>query len=118
MRGWKLESVSAMESKYVMLVTSVPTEHADAVRKAMGDAGGGRLGNYTHCSFSYKGMGRFLPNANADPAYGAKDVLNVVSEERIEMLCERMKIKEIIAAMKKAHPYEEPAYHMVAVEIS
>jgi len=106
-----------MESVYVMFVTSVPTASADAVRAAIASAGGGKLGNYTHCSFSYKGTGRFLPNVNAHPAYGKKGELAQVEEERIEVLCERAKIKDIIAAMKKAHPYEEPAYHYAAVEI-
>jgi hypothetical protein len=106
-----------MESEFVMLVTSAPKEHADAVRKAMGDAGAGRLGNYTHCSFSYEGMGRFLPEERANPAYGAKGELSQVPEERIEMLCERAVVKDVIAALKKAHPYEEPAYHYFPVEI-
>ena len=78
-----------MESKYVMLVTSAPLEHADAVRKAIGDAGGGKLGNYSQCSFSYQGTGRFIPNENAHPAYGSSGIVNEVPEERIEMLCER-----------------------------
>ena len=100
-----------------MLITSVPLEHADAVRKAIGDARGGQLGNYSQCSFSYRGTGRFMPNEKADPAYGTSGIVNEVPEERIEMLCERSKIHEIIAAMKEAHPYEEPAYHTTAVEI-
>ncbi|OGG73119.1 hypothetical protein A3A38_04900 [Candidatus Kaiserbacteria bacterium RIFCSPLOWO2_01_FULL_53_17] len=99
-----------------MFVTSVPSEHADVVRKAIGDAGGGRLGNYTQCSFSYKGVGRFQANENANPAYGKKGELTDIEEERIEFLCERAKIKDIIAAMKKIHPYEEPAFHYFPVE--
>lgn len=106
-----------MESKFVMLVTSVPPEHANVVRKAIGDAGGGKLGNYTHCSFSYQGTGRFLPEKNANPTYGEKGELNAVPEERIEILCERANVKAIIAAMKKVHPYEEPAYHFAIVGI-
>lgn len=107
-----------MDSRYVMLVTSVPSEHADAVRKAIADAGGGQIGNYSHCSFSYSGMGRFVPNENADPAYGKKGELSIVPEERIEVLCERSRITDIVAAMKRAHPYEEPAYHYFAVELA
>lgn len=106
-----------MESQCVMLVTSVPKEHADAVRTAMGDAGGGTWGNYSHCSFSYEGAGRFLPGEGSNPAYGTKGEPSTVAEERIEMLCERRVVKEVIAALKKAHPYEEPAYHYVSVEI-
>lgn len=107
-----------MESKYVMFVVSVPKEHADAVRNAMGDVGGGRLGEYSHCSFSYDGTGRFMPRENANPTYGTKGTLNAMSEERIEMLCERAIVKDVIVAMKAVHPYEEPAYHYMTVEIS
>ncbi len=106
-----------MESEFVMFVVSVPKEHADAVRKAIGETGGGKMGEYSHCSFSYEGTGRFLPNEKANPAYGTKNELNIVPEERIEMLCERAKIKEIITAVRAVHPYEEPAYHYTAVEI-
>lgn len=106
-----------MGSKFVMLIVSVPLDHADAVRKAIGDAGGGRLGNYTQCSFSYKGIGRFQANKNANPTYGQRGERTDIEEERIEFLCEQLKIKEIIAAMKKVHPYEEPAFHYFSVEI-
>ncbi|MEK7509764.1 MAG: hypothetical protein AAB605_03560 [Patescibacteria group bacterium] len=106
-----------MESTYVMLMVSVPLEHADAVRRAMGDAGAGILGDYSHCSFSYSGTGRFVPGESAHPAYGKPGELASVAEERIEMLCSRAKLASIIAAMKRVHPYEKPAFHYFPVEI-
>src|SRR4051794_28564760 len=54
----------------VLFVVNVPVEHADAVRKAMHEAGAGQFGNYSHCSFSYRGVGRFMPDEAAEPAMG------------------------------------------------
>ncbi|MFZ2886876.1 MAG: hypothetical protein WA021_03600 [Minisyncoccia bacterium] len=106
-----------MESKFVMLIVSVPVEHADVLRKVMAEAGAGKMGNYSHCSFSYSGTGRFWPSEGSNPAFGTKGELNAIPEERIEMLCERAVVQDVIAAMKEAHPYEEPAYHYIPVEI-
>ena len=105
-----------MNQESVLFVVSVPVEHADAVRKAIHDVGGGNMGNYSHCSFSYRGVGRFLPGEGASPAYGEKGSLSAFEEERIEVLCERSKLREVIAAMREAHPYEEPAFHFFSVE--
>jgi len=106
-----------METEFVMFVVSTPKDHADALREAMASAGAGQLGNYAHCSFTYEGEGRFIPSDAANPSYGAKRQINMVPEVRIEMLCKRTIVSEVIAAMKKAHPYEEPAYHYTAVEV-
>ena len=101
----------------VLFVVSVPLSHAEAVRSAIAEAGAGKQGNYSHCSFSYRGVGRFVPEAGANPAVGEVGKLEAVDEERIEVLCERSAIPAIVSEMKKVHPYETPAYHVVAVEI-
>ncbi len=94
----------------VKIVVFVPLTHADIVRQAMGDAGAGAIGNYTYCSFSSKGMGRFLPTEGANPTIGEVGKSEEVEEERIEMICEQDKAKEVIVAMRKVHPYEEVAF--------
>ncbi|AKM84501.1 TPA: hypothetical protein DHW58_00240 [Patescibacteria group bacterium] len=106
-----------MNGNQVKIVVFVPESHADAVRKAMNDAGAGRVGNYTNCSFSSKGVGRFLPQAGANPAIGEVGKLEAVEEERIEMVCPREVLTNVISAMKKAHPYEEVAYDIYPLEI-
>lgn len=93
----------------VKIVVFVPLTYADIVRQAIGDAGGGMIGNYSHCSFSSKGMGRFKPLEGAHPAIGAVGKFEEVEEERIEFVCERAIAKSVIEAMKKVHPYEEVA---------
>lgn len=94
--------------RYKVVVT-VPTENADAVREAIGTAGGGHLGNYSYCSFSTTGVGRFRPEAGARPHIGTVGKLETVDEERIEVTCEPEVVDAVIAAIKQAHPYEEVA---------
>lgn len=89
------------------IVTFVPVKDAEKIRQAMGDAGAGVLGNYTHASFSTRGVGRFIPREGAEPAIGEVGKLEEVEEERIEAICQEEKVKEVVAAIKKVHPYEE-----------
>ncbi len=93
----------------VKIVVFVPLTHTDKVRKAMGEAGAGIMGNYEHCSFSSKGIGRFKPNDKAKPHIGKANQLEEVEEEKIEVVCPKNKAKEIIKTIKKVHPYEEVA---------
>ena len=93
----------------VKLVVYVPETHADIVRKAMGEAGAGIVGDYKFCSFSIKGIQRFIPLDTAHPAIGSIGTLEEVVEERIETVCYKEDLDKIIAAVKKVHPYEEVA---------
>lgn len=88
-------------------MTFVPVQDAPKVRQAIGDAGAGELGKYHHASFSTRGIGRFLPQKGAHPAIGGIGKLTEVEEERIEVICKKEKIKDVIAAIKANHPYEE-----------
>ena len=96
----------------VKIAVFVPLTHTDKVREAIGRAGGGIIGNYTYCSFSSKGIGRFKPNESAKPYVGQADKLEQVEEEKIEFVCERNKAKSIIKEIKKFHPYEEVALNI------
>ena len=93
----------------VKIVVFVPLTHTDKVREAIGNAGGGIIGNYSHCSFSSRGIGRFKPNDKANPYTGKANKLEAVEEERIEFICSNDGAKSIINAIKKVHPYEEVA---------
>lgn len=98
-----------MEGEKVKLVVYVPESHADMVRQAMGEAGAGVIGNYTHNSFSVKGVGRFKPILGANPFIGKVGKFEEVTEERIETVCYKKDLQKIIGAIKKVHPYEEVA---------
>ncbi|MBS0624481.1 MAG: hypothetical protein JSS32_00330 [Verrucomicrobia bacterium] len=95
------------QSNYVTIVITVPESHADALRAAMGDAGAGKVGAYSHCSYSSKGIGRFMPIKGSNPYLGQENILEEVVEERIETVCSKDILEHVVEAIKKAHPYEE-----------
>lgn len=98
------------------IVVTVPVGNANRIRQAMGEAGAGRVGNYTFCSFSVRGTGRFLPGNGATPAIGQVGTLEEVEEERIEVNCDDALVADVIAAIRRAHPYEEPAIDIYTLE--
>lgn len=104
------------QSKNVKIVVFVPETHTDIVREAMGKAGAGKIGNYTHCTFSTKGIGRFKPEVGANPHIGEVGKLEEVVEERIETICERENLEAIIKAIKEVHPYDEVAHDVYSLE--
>lgn len=102
-----IESNHLELSDYVTIVITVPETHADKVREAMGCAGAGKVGDYSYCSYSVKGIGRFMPNKGSNPYLGKEGVLEEVVEERIETVCSREVLDHVLEEIKKAHPYEE-----------
>jgi hypothetical protein len=89
------------------IAVTVPEESADSLRAAVGSAGAGKIGNYIHCSFSSKGLGRFLPVEGAHPAIGEVGKTEVVAEERIEWTCAAETVDAVVSAIRAVHPYEE-----------
>ena len=98
------------------LVAYSPATHTDLVLKAIGDAGAGRLGNYSHCSFVSPGTGRFTPLPGASPFIGQAGTAEEVAEDRIECVVEEGLLGAVVAALRAAHPYEEPAFMTWPVE--
>ncbi len=105
-----------MNSTHVKIIVFVPETHTDVVLEAMGNAGAGEIGNYSHCTFSSKGIGRFKPENGANPHIGEIGKLEEVIEERIETVCAREKLQEVINAIKKVHPYDEVALDVYSLE--
>jgi hypothetical protein len=108
--------MNPVASKNVKIVVFVPETHTDAVREAVGKAGAGKIGNYSFCSFSSKGVGRFRPEQGANPHIGEVGKFEEVVEERIETICPREKLQEVITAIKKVHPYDEVALDVYPLE--
>jgi hypothetical protein len=98
------------------LVVYVPGTHTEQVLKAIGDAGAGRIGNYSHCSFVTPGTGRFTAHDGAAPYLGRVGAPQEVAEDRIECVVERPALRAVVAALRAAHPYEEPAFMSWRVE--
>jgi dinuclear metal center YbgI/SA1388 family protein len=96
-------------------VVYVPEENADAVREAVFAAGAGHIGDYSHCSWSVSGIGQFLPLDGASPAIGSVGTVERVAEERFEVVAPARARAAVLAAMRAAHPYEEPAFDIFAM---
>ena len=99
--------------KKVKIYVTVPKEDLEDVRTAMCNAGAGVIGNYTFCSTSTKTIGTFIPNNNANPYIGEKNKLEVVEEEKLEVVCDVKNAKNVIQELRKKHPYEEPAIDII-----
>ncbi len=97
------------KSTKVKVWLTCPESDSKKVRLAIGNAGIGKIGNYSHCSFVTKGKGYFKPNSEASPHIGEVDKLEEVDEVIIEFICEKRKLELLKQVIKKNHPYEEVA---------
>ena len=88
----------------------MPREALDRVRSALFDAGAGRIGKYEHCSWYAAGTGTFLAGEDTSPAVGDRGREQRVSELRLETVFPEERQEEVVAALREAHPYEEPAF--------
>jgi hypothetical protein len=100
------------------LVTFVPVEQTEVVLQALHTAGAGNIGEYSNCSFQVQGTGRFEPSANANPTIGEAGKPEQVQENRIEVIFPAILQNTVLAALKKAHPYEEVAHYLTTLENS
>ena len=94
----------------VKLVWFVPADALDATREAVFEAGGGRIGDYTRCSWYTAGTGTFLGGEGTEPALGERGREEHVPEVRVETVVPEGRVRDVIVALTLAHPYEEPAY--------
>ena len=99
--------------KKVKIFVTVPIDNLEEVRTAMCNAGAGVIGNYTFCTTSTKSVGTFIPNDEANPHIGNANVLEFVDEIKLEFICDILKTKAVLKALREAHPYEEPAIDIV-----
>ncbi len=103
------------EGRMYKLVFFVPSSHAEAVKDAVFAAGGGKIGLYDKCCWQVEGRGQFRPLAGSNPYLGCTGEEEVVSELRIELVCDDVFIQPVIQALKETHPYEEPAFDITAL---
>ncbi|MSR30418.1 MAG: Nif3-like dinuclear metal center hexameric protein [Gemmataceae bacterium] len=100
----------------IKVTTFVPKENVEALAAAMFQAGAGVIGNYRECSFRLPGTGTFFGEDAASPVVGQKGRREFVSEERLEMVCPEEKLPEVVQALRKNHPYEEPAFDLFLLQ--
>lgn len=94
----------------------VPDSHVESVKEAIFAVDGGKLGDYSHCSWQTLGTGQFKPLKGSNPYSGTIEELQVVQEWRVELVVEEQNIQAAVNAMKEAHPYEMPAYDVINLE--
>lgn len=95
---------------HYLLVFYVPDSHLEAVKAAVFAAGAGSQGDYRQCCWQVQGTGQFEPLAGASPFLGEQGRLEQVAEWRVEMRLTGAVLESVVAALRSAHPYEEPAY--------
>lgn len=103
---------SVGKGKYKVVVF-VPVEATEAVADAMFDAGAGRIGEYSRCSYQSRGMGTFCGSEKTKPAVGKKMEFVVAVENRVEVAVNAEDLEGVVEAMKNMHPYEEPAFDVI-----
>ncbi len=94
----------------------VPEKDADAVKQAVFAAGAGRIGNYDCCAWQVLGQGQFRPLAGSNPHIGVQGEVETVLEYRVEMICAEQHLAAALAALRAAHPYEQPAIDVWRLE--
>jgi dinuclear metal center YbgI/SA1388 family protein len=104
--------VAEVKGTQCKLVTFVPEEQVEQVAQALFDAGAGRIGKYSSCSFRTEGTGTFFGENGTHPAVGSSGKLETAREIRLEVVVPNSAIDAVIRALRSSHPYEEPAFDL------
>ncbi|MCB0930986.1 MAG: Nif3-like dinuclear metal center hexameric protein [Mycobacterium sp.] len=116
--GLDVEAVLAPASRGPALdkwVVFVPVSDAEALRTALFEAGAGEIGDYSHWSWSVTGTAQFLPRPGTLPAVGTVGAVERVTEDRVEVIAPARIRARVLAALRAAHPYEEPAFDVISL---
>ena len=108
--------LSPLKETLAKISVFVPEKYVDQVTSAMSESGAGIIGHYHSCSFRVPGTGTFRASLEARPFVGKAGVFERVDEVRLEMLTPRARVNGVVAAMKRAHPYEEVAYDVYPLQ--
>ena len=96
-------------------VIFVPADAAGAVRAAVFGAGAGHIGDYSQCSWSVTGTGQFLPGEGTHPVIGSVGAVERMPEDRLEVIAPPSARSHVLAALRAAHPFEEPAFDVISL---
>ncbi|MCG8576454.1 MAG: Nif3-like dinuclear metal center hexameric protein [Flavobacteriales bacterium] len=105
--------LSPKREELVKLIVFCPKEQMEQVSSALFEAGAGQIGDYSECSFLTEGIGTFKGGENSNPQLGEAGQKEEVSENKIEVVCQKAKLPQILSSMQKTHPYEEVAYDLI-----
>ncbi len=110
-----LQILSAKAGVLKKLYTFVPVSHAESLREALFATGAGHIGKYDECSFNTAGVGTFRAGKEANPFVGKPAEQHQENEIKVELVFPGWLEVKLVAALKKAHPYEEVAYDIVSL---
>jgi len=110
-----LEPLAVETDPVDKFVVYVPLAETQAMIDAMSEAGAGRIGEYDRAAFFTEGTGTFRPLAGANPTIGAVGNVEQVAESMLQMVAPRGRRQHVVAALRSAHPYEEPAFEVIPV---
>ena len=96
----------------------VPAEHAERVKDSLFAAGAGRIGHYDRCAWQTLGTGQFRPLPGSHAAIGTVNTTETVAECKVELFCDAADLPAVIAALRRSHPYETPAFAYWPVQTS
>lgn len=102
--------------KQCKIVTFVPDTDLQKVSDALFEAGAGRIGDYSECSYRLKGTGTFFGSEETNPTVGQKGQREEATEWRLEVVCPEEKVTQALMALRQAHSYEEPAYDVYPLQ--
>lgn len=94
----------------------VPSAEKEQVLKAIYQAGAGKIGEYSDCSFQTEGTGTFTPSSKANPTIGKQGKPETLEEVKVEVLVSNHLIGKVLGQLKSSHPYEEVAYYLTSIE--
>ncbi|WP_163539611.1 Nif3-like dinuclear metal center hexameric protein [Gracilibacillus sp. YIM 98692] len=97
-------------------IAYVPHTHVDSFKEAIGNAGAGHIGNYSHCTFQSEGKGAFKPLSGTNPFIGTQGEIEQVNEYKVETIIKESQLEYMIQVAQEAHPYEEMAYDIVPLQ--
>jgi dinuclear metal center YbgI/SA1388 family protein len=107
------------KGEYLKLVCFIPEAHLEQVADAVFAVGAGHIGKkakYTRCSFRNPGTGTFQGDDTTNPAVGKAGVFEKVPEIRFETILPLDLAGDVIDALRRSHPYEEPAFDLLRME--
>ena len=99
----------------IKLIFFVPLDAKEKVKKAIFDAGAGKIGNYECCCFETIGEGQFRPLDHANPTIGEIGKTVILKEARIEVVLDVNIRGKVENALIESHPYEAPAYEFYSL---
>jgi dinuclear metal center YbgI/SA1388 family protein len=112
----QIKFLKNLSGNQIKLAVFVPLSHVNKVAEAVHQAGGGIIGEYSHCSFRTSGTGTFKGSQESNPSIGSKGNVEFVEEVKLEVLVDNWKLNRVIKAIKEVHPYEEVAYDIYTLK--